>query len=207
MDRPSAIDPVNPPRLADRPDRRNPCRLQRHPRTAPGARRTCPWQRHQRWPQHRPAADEPGRVGRPTHPSARQTQPAGARNRQRPAEPRLHRRRPESGLGDRLRAPRGVREPWRWWEAIAGCLSQQAFGSWRTVDCLGVGVVGGAVLDDDEPFQDCQMGRARLARRKAYARNQRLKAPQDETTDSKPGGHGLGGTAHPPAEVGGELPG
>ena len=51
------------------------------------------------------------------------------------------------------------------------------------------------------------MGRARLARRKAYARNQRLKAPQDETTDSKPGGHGLGGTAHPPAEVGGELPG
>jgi hypothetical protein len=43
------------------------------------------------------------------------------------------------------------------------------------------------------------MGRARLARRKAYARNQRLKAPQDETTDSKPGGSGLGGTAHPMA--------
>ena len=58
------------------------------------------------------------------------------------------------------------REPWRWWEATVGCLSQQASGSWRTVDCLGVGVVGGAVLDNDEPFQYCQMGRARLARRR-----------------------------------------
>jgi hypothetical protein len=32
--------------------------------------------------------------------------------------------------------------PGGWWAAIAGCLSQQAWGSWRTVDCLGVGVVG-----------------------------------------------------------------
>ncbi|MFL6044834.1 MAG: IS3 family transposase [Propionibacteriaceae bacterium] len=31
----------------------------------------------------------------------------------------------------------------------------------------------------------------------AYARNQRLNAPQDETTDPKPGGHGSDRTAHP----------
>jgi len=71
----------------------------------------------------------------------------------------------EPVVGGRLRAPRGVREPWRWWEATAGRLSQRACGSWRTVDRLGVGVVGGAVLDNDESSQYCQMGRARLARR------------------------------------------
>ena len=86
--------------------------------------------------------------------------------RRRPAGPRLHRRSAEPGLGCRLRAPRGVREPWRWWEATAGRLSQQACGSWRTIGCLGMGVVGGAVLDNDESFQYCQMGRARLARRR-----------------------------------------
>ena len=69
-------------------------------------------------------------------------------------------------VGGRFRAPRGVCEPWRWWEATVGCLSQQACGSWRTVDHLGVGVVSGAVLDNDESFQYCQMGRARLARRR-----------------------------------------
>ena len=55
------------------------------------------------------------------------------------AGPRLHRRSPEPGLGDRFRAPRGVCEPWRWWEATVGCLSQQACGSWRAVDHLGMG--------------------------------------------------------------------
>jgi len=51
-------------------------------------------------------------------------------------------------------------------KATVGCLSQQAFESWRTIGCLGMGVVGGAVLDNDESFQYCQMGRARLARRR-----------------------------------------
>ena len=95
---------------------------------------------------------------------------AGERRRQatHPArvKPELLATAPAAGVELGHRAPRGVREPWRWWEAIAGCLSQQAFGSWRTVDCLGVGVVGGAVLDNDESFQYCQMGRARLARRR-----------------------------------------
>ena len=45
-------------------------------------------------------------------------------------------------------------------------------------------MAGEAVLDNDETSQHCQMGRARLARRKAYVRNQWLKASQDETTDS-----------------------
>jgi hypothetical protein len=77
----------------------------------------------------------------------------------------VHRAAAQPAVGGRFRAPRGVREPWRWWEATAGRLSQQACGSWRTVDRLGVGVVGGAVLDNDESSQYCQMGRARLARR------------------------------------------
>ena len=72
----------------------------------------------------------------------------------------------QPAMGGRLRAPRGVCRPWRWWEATVGCLSQQACGSWRTVDHLGVGVVSGAVLDNDESFQYCQMGQARLARRR-----------------------------------------
>src|SRR5215207_7270296 len=38
-------------------------------------------------------------------------------------------------------------------KATVGCLSQQAFESWRTIGCLGMGVVGGAVLDNDESFQ------------------------------------------------------
>ena len=95
-----------------------------------------------------------------TWPDLAATSPAG------PGRAPLRPRRAEQGVDQRHRAPRGVREPWRWWEAIAGCLSQQACGSWRTVDCLGVGVVGGAVLDNDESFQYCQMGRARLARRR-----------------------------------------
>lgn len=45
-------------------------------------------------------------------------------------------------------------------------------------------MAGEAVLDNDETPQHCQMGWARLARRKAYVRNQWLKASQDETTDS-----------------------
>ena len=36
-------------------------------------------------------------------------------------------------------------------------------------------------------------------------RNQRLNAPQDETTDPEPGGHGSDRTAHSPVSVGGEL--
>ena len=111
----------------------------------------------------------------------------------------------EPVVGGRFRAPRGVCEPWRWWEATVGCLSQQACGSWRTVDHLGVGVVSGAVLDNDESFQYCQMGRARLARRRGIREEPAAESLKTRATDPKPGGHGLGCTAHSPAPAGGKL--
>jgi hypothetical protein len=56
---------------------------------------------------------------------------------------------------------------------------------------------------NDEADQDCQMVRARQARRKAYVRSQRLNASQ-ESHQLESGGSGLGCSAHP-HEVCGEL--
>ena len=58
-------------------------------------------------------------------------------------------------------------------------------------------VGGGAVLDNDEPDQYCQMMRARLARRRGIREEPVAESPSIEPTSPKPGGHGLGRIAHP----------
>lgn len=51
--------------------------------------------------------------------------------------------------------------------------------------------------DNDESYQNCQMVRARLARRRGIREEPVSERPSSAPTSPKPGGHGLGRTAYP----------
>ena len=73
----------------------------------------------------------------------------------------------------------------RWWKDTALRLSQQACDSWRTIWPVGVSGLGGAVLDNDESHPVLPDGAGSASETERHTdRNQWLKAPQYETTDS-----------------------
>lgn len=53
--------------------------------------------------------------------------------------------------------------------------------SWRTAGCPGLRVVEGAALDNDEPFQHCEIGAGSASETESTVRNQRLNVPQVST--------------------------
>lgn len=79
----------------------------------------------------------------------------------------------------------------RSWLVAAG------WGSRRTVTGVGMGLGGGAVLDNDEAYRHCQMVRARLARRTGIRIGTSGRKPLNPLHRLKPGGNGSGRIAHP----------
>ena len=115
--------------------------------------------------------------------------------------PGLHRGRAEPAVGRRLRAPRGVREPCGGERTTARRLSQQACGSWRT-PVPGVGV-GWSSPRQRRVVPVLPDGAGSASETERHTEEPAAESPSRRTTDPKPGGHGSGCTAHPPASVGG----
>lgn len=100
-----AVVALDPARVAQRPDRRDPRRLARHLRTPAGARRARARRRDRGGTQHRRAADASRPAGWAAHTSPRQAHPARDHG-QRPGAARLRPSRAQPAVGHRHhRAP------------------------------------------------------------------------------------------------------